>query len=176
MGPGGEGLENCKFCLFSVLEGRGLKKVWKCSYVIYEWPLRNANLFGRKLAAADTIIDNNESLCGEEVLYLDTNNKNQTSKIIQDQSCSDPDESNCIPQVYLQGYAMLFDQLHLDLKSRDKNSCNLDRKLATFEDALHVSEIFDAARHSFMEKSWMRIGSCSLNGGGNGNSGIAFEK
>jgi len=138
--------------------------------------LRNANLFGRKLAAADTIIDNNESLCGEEVLYLDTNNKNQTSKIIQDQSCSDPDESNCIPQVYLQGYNMLFDQLHLDLKSRDKNSCNLDRKLATFEDALHVSEIFDAARHSFMEKSWMRIGSCSLNGGGNGNSGIAFEK
>ena len=132
--------------------------------------LRNANLFGRKS------LYNNESLCGEEVLYLDTNNKNQTSKINQDQSCLDPDESNCIPQVYLQGYAMLFDQLHLDLKSRDKNSCNLDRKLATFEDALHVSEIFDAARHSFMEKSWMRIGSCSLNGGGNGNSGIAFEK
>jgi len=134
--------------------------------------LRNANLFGRKLATSETILDNNDTI-SEEVLHLDTNNKNQ-STILENSS---EDDLNCIPQVYLQAYALLFDQLHMDLKSKDKNSCNEDKKLATFEDALHVSEIFDASRLSFMEKSWTRIGSCSLNGGGTGNSGItSFDK
>ena len=52
---------------------------------------------------------------------------------------------------------MVFDQLNLELKSRDKNLSNQDqdKKLATFEDALHISEIFAAARQSFMEKTWI---------------------
>jgi len=136
--------------------------------------LRNANLFGRKLSSDESIINHDTS---EEVLYLDTNNKNHAK--IQDDTIPD-DESNSIPQVYLQGYAMVFDQLNLELKSRDKNLSNQDqdKKLATFEDALHISEIFAAARQSFMEKTWIRIGSSSLNGsgGGNGNSGLNVGK
>ena len=56
--------------------------------------------------------------------------------------------------------------------------CDQDKKLATFEDALHISEIFAAARQSFMEKTWTRVGSSSLNGsgGGNGNSGLSVGK
>ena len=55
--------------------------------------------------------------------------------------------------------------------------CDQDKKLATFEDALHISEIFAAARQSFMEKTWIRVGSSSLNGGGgNGNSGLSVGK
>jgi len=136
--------------------------------------LRNANLFGRKLSTGDSIINHDAS---EEVFHLDTNNKNHAK--IQDDTVSE-DDSNSIPQVYLQGYAMVFDQLNAELKSRDKNLSNQDqdKKLATFEDALHISEIFAAARQSFMEKTWTRVGSSSLNGsgGGNGNSGLSVGK
>ena len=59
--------------------------------------LRNANLFGRKLSSDESIINHDTS---EEVLYLDTNNKNHAK--IQDDTIPE-DESNSIPQVYLQG-------------------------------------------------------------------------
>merc|ERR1719189_2089367 len=111
-------------------------------------------------------LDNNKSLTQ---FYLDTKNKNQTN--IQQQQEGEPNSG--IPPVYLQGYAMLFDQLNLDLaKSQKQSSCKNDKNLATFEDAMHISEIFAAARQSFMEKSWIRVGSSSnVNNGGNGSSG-----
>ena len=118
-------------------------------------------------------VDNQDITGEEEIFYLDTNNKNQTN--IQQQQEGEPNSG--IPPVYLQGYAMLFDQLNLDLaKSQKQSSCKNDKNLATFEDAMHISEIFAAARQSFMEKSWIRVGSSSVNNGGNGSSGGTNEK
>ena len=122
-------------------------------------------------------VDNQDITGEEEIFYLDTNNKNQTN--IQQQQEGEPNSG--IPPVYLQGYAMLFDQLNSDLESQQQSHCdkknssckNDKNNLATFEDAMHISEIFAAARQSFMEKSWIRVGSLSsnVNNGGNGSSG-----
>ena len=125
-------------------------------------------------------VDNQDITGEEEIFYLDTNNKNQTN--IQQQQEGEPNSG--IPPVYLQGYAMLFDQLNSDLESQQQSHCdkknssckNDKNNLATFEDAMHISEIFAAARQSFMEKSWIRVGSSSVNNGGNGSSGGTNEK
>ena len=78
--------------------------------------LRNCNLFGRKLNTVD-----NQGITGEEeIFYLDTNNKNQTN--IQQQQEGEPNSG--IPPVYLQGYAMLFDQLNSDLESQQQSHCD----------------------------------------------------
>ena len=99
--------------------------------------LRNSNLYGRKL-----MMDNSQA---EDVLFLDTLKNN--SKI------EDDIKEEIIPEVYLQAYAKLFDGLKSTLTSNNDNK----HLLATFEDALHVSEIIWAARQSFIEKSWCRV-------------------
>ena len=95
--------------------------------------LRNASLYGRKL------VDNQ----GEQVLY-------------QDEPDIEPDKhlGPGLPWLYLQGYIKLFDHLQQVLVSKkQEDKCHL----ASFEDALHVSEIISAARQSSLEKTWCRV-------------------
>ena len=92
--------------------------------------LRNANLFGRKFS-----LDNQDQ---EEELYLDSNANNEDKEL---------------PQLYLRAYECLFDRLKEAVKVDQEEKSDL----ATFEDALHISEIISAARQSNVEKSWCRV-------------------
>ena len=104
--------------------------------------LRNSNLFGRKLD------QDNTKNATEDVLHMDNLTNSQSN-------ANHEDQDELIPQVYLQAYAKLFDSLKDNLIG--ETSGDSDKTLATFEDALHVSEIIWAARQSFMEKSWCRV-------------------
>ncbi len=111
--------------------------------------LRHANLFGRR----------NLQDAEEEILYLDNSNQKNSMQAshVEDEEC---------PQLYLQGYAHMFDQLRLAL-SEDRDGELGRSSLATFEDALHVSEVIWAARQSFIEKNWQRVDNSisGINGG-----------
>lgn len=99
--------------------------------------LRNANLYGKKLPGSS-----------EEAFYVQVDEKMSTSATEQD--------DNCMPRLYLKAYDVMFDQMKEALLNENEKS-DEQRPLASFEDALYVSEIIWAARQSAVEKNWCGV-------------------